>query len=231
MEKVKFDDLSKVYDLWCMQNENLFDTELLLLKKALGDILGKKVLAVYCGSGIFESLIDGYHIEGIEPSVDMANIAKKRGIRMQVSTLKDARLESESYDIIYFNGSSSYMSELRPAYLKCFKALKPGGKIVVLDVPKESAFGFIYSLAKILDTFSHEYFEKALPEFIYPMELVRSGYWYTTEEKVELLKEVGITRFEYYQTLLNNPLYSNSEVEEIVEGYKKGGFVAIIGYK
>ena len=34
---------------------------------ALGDVEGKRVLSVGCGSGLFESMIDISNIEGIEP--------------------------------------------------------------------------------------------------------------------------------------------------------------------
>lgn len=51
-----------------MENENLFQSELRLFQKALGDISGKRVLSVGCGSGLFESMIDCSGIEGIEPS-------------------------------------------------------------------------------------------------------------------------------------------------------------------
>ncbi len=37
--------------------------------------------------------------------------------------------------------------------------------------------------------------------------------------------------FKFYQTLLANPVYTNDDVEEVVEGYKSGGYVAIIAEK
>ena len=64
-----------------MENENLFQSELRLFQKVLGDIQGKRVLSVGCGSGLFESMIDCSGIEGIEPSRDMGAIAEKRGVK------------------------------------------------------------------------------------------------------------------------------------------------------
>lgn len=62
--------------------------------------------------------------------------------------IEDAELEENAYDVIYLNGSSSYMEDLTLAFDVCKKALKPNGKFISLDVPKESAFGFMYLLAK-----------------------------------------------------------------------------------
>ena len=81
-DKQKFDGYAAQYDEWFMKNEHLFTSELRLFKKALGDITGKKLLSVGCGSGLFESYIDCSNIEGIEPSEDMGKIAEKRGVNV-----------------------------------------------------------------------------------------------------------------------------------------------------
>ena len=232
MEKQKFDGYADKYDEWFMKNDKLFTSELRLFEKVLGDIQGKNLLSVGCGSGLFESYIDSSNIEGIEPSEDMAEIARKRGINViKIGLIEDVDLPEEKYDIIYFNGSSSYMEDLSPVYGKCLRALKANGRLILLDVPKESAFGFMYLLGKSLNTYDHEYLNGAMPELPYPLALASSGVWHTTEEKINVLKELGISRFSYYQTLVKNPLYTNEEPEEVIEGYKSGGYVAIIAEK
>ena len=232
MGKQKFDGYADKYDEWFMKNENLFTSELLLFKKVLGDISGKKLLSVGCGSGLFESYIDSSNIDGIEPSEDMGRIAEKRGVKViKYGLIEDVELQDESYDIIYFNGSSSYMENLTPVYEKCLRALKKNGRLILLDVPKESAFGFMYLLGKSLNTYDHEFLEGAMPELPYPLALASSGVWHTTEEKIGVLKNLGVKNFTYYQTLIKNPMYTNEEPEEVSEGYKSGGYVAIIAEK
>lgn len=230
--KQKFDGYAAIYDSWFIKNENLFGSELLLFKKALGDITGKRVLSVGCGSGLFESMIDHSGIEGIEPSRDMGTIAEKRGIQViQYGTIEEARLEENAYDIIYLNGSSSYMEDLSLAFGVCRKALKEGGTFISLDVPKESAFGFMYLLAKQAGTFDHPYLNGVMPKLPYPLELCSAGVWHSTEEKLEVLRALGFHDFSFYQTLLNNPMYTNESIEEVREGYRSGGYVAIIARK
>ena len=225
----KFDGYAEQYDSWFMENANLFESELRLFKKALGDIAGKKLLSVGCGSGLFESYIDCTQVEGIEPSRDMGEIAKKRGVNVICfGLIEDVDLPEKTYDVIYFNGSSSYMEDLVPVYQKSLAALKEGGKLILLDVPKESAFGFMYLLGKSLGTYDHAYLKGTMPALPYPLALASSGVWHSTEEKIEVLKKLGITKFSFYQTLLKNPMYTNEEPEEVSEGYKSGGYVAII---
>ena len=55
--KPKFDGYAAQYDAWFMENDNLFQSELRLFQRALGDISGQRVLSVGCGSGLFESMI------------------------------------------------------------------------------------------------------------------------------------------------------------------------------
>ena len=228
----KFDGYAAQYDSWFMENKNLFDSEFKLYIKALGDISSQKVLSVGCGSGLFESLIDSSNIDGIEPSEDMGKIAIKRGINViAFSPIENVDLDDETYDTIYFNGSSSYIEDLEFVYSKCYKALKKGGRIVLLDVPKESAFGFMYLLAKETNTFDHPSLNGVMPKLPYPIELINAGIWHSTEEKIDVLKKIGYTDFNFYQTLLANPMYTNDTVEDVVEGYTKGGYIAIIAKK
>ncbi len=230
--KQKFDGYASKYDEWFMVNDNLFTSELRLFEKALGDITGKKLLSVGCGSGLFESYIDNSNIEGIEPSEDMGKIAEKRGVNIiKYGLIEDVDLPEKEYDIIYFNGSSSYMENLTPVYDKSLRALKDNGKLILLDVPKESAFGFMYLLGKSLNTYDHEYLKGTMPELPYPLALAASGVWHSTEEKIEVLKNLGIKKFNFYQTLVKNPMYTNEEPEEVIEGYKSGGYVAIVAEK
>jgi hypothetical protein len=123
------------------------------------------------------------------------------------------------------------MENLQPVYEKSLKALKAGGKLILLDVPKESAFGFMYLLGKSLNTYEHEYLEGTMPALPYPLPLASSGVWHTTEEKINVLKDLGFKDFSFYQTLVKNPMYTNEEPEEVIEGYKSGGYVAIIANK
>ena len=163
--KPKFDGYAAQYDAWFMENENVFQSEFRLFEKALGDISGKRVLSVGCGSGLFESMIDCSGIEGIEPSHDMGAIAQKRGVNViAFGAIEDAELEENAYDVIYLNGSSSYMEDLTRAFNVCKKALKPNGKFISLDVPKESAFGFMYLLAKEAGTFDHPSLSGVMPK-------------------------------------------------------------------
>ena len=131
--KPKFDGYAAQYDAWFMENENVFQSEFRLFEKAIGDISGKRVLSVGCGSGLFESMIDCKNIEGVEPSRDMGAIAQKRGINViAFGAIEEVELEENAYDIIYLNGSSSYMEDLQ------FSRSRPPFPLPYYPVPQDA---------------------------------------------------------------------------------------------
>jgi SAM-dependent methyltransferase len=232
-KKTTFDKYAGEYDAWFFDNMNLLTSEVSLVAHFLKD--AGKVFSVGCGSGLFESILKkdfDISIEyGLEPSDGMADIARKRGMTVDVVTAEDAKLGIELYDTILFNGTPSYINDLAEVFEKAYAALVPGGKIVVIDVPKESSYATMYNLAKAVGTWEHELLHGVNPKDPYPIEFVKTANWRTTHEKVELLEAAGFSQFNYAQTLTKHPLYSNKVAEEPIEGFDCGDYVAICATK
>lgn len=229
----RFDQFANEYDEWFMKNENLFETELRLVADTLKD--AGRILSIGCGSGFFEkSLRDEYGIDivkGIEPAVAMAEIARRRGFEVEIGTGEDADYGVEQYDTVLFNGCPCYMNDLGLALRKAYAALVPGGKVVVIDVPKESAFGTMYNLAMTLGTWDHPLLNDTAPEDEYPIELVKEACWRTTADKTQAIEAAGYMNLRYRQTLTTLPHYAHLVVEDPSDGYDRGSYVAIIGTK
>lgn len=232
-KKILFDNYAEAYDAWFFNNTNLLTSEIKLVAHFLKE--AGKVFSVGCGSGLFESILKkeyGIEIEyGLEPSKGMAEIAVKRGMQVDVTTAEEAKIGIEKYDTILFNGTPSYINDLKSVFNKAYNALKPGGKVVVIDVPKESSYATLYNLAKAVDTWEHPLLEGVTPNDPYPIAFVKVANWRTTDEKVQLLTQSGFENFKFAQTLTKHPLYSNNSVEEPVEGFDCGDYVAICAEK
>jgi len=228
-KKLSFDQYAGKYDAWFMENQNLLRSEVALVAKVMKNC--GRALSVGCGSGLFEYFLKkDYGIaieEGLEPSATMAEIAEKRGMDVTIATAEEGNMGTETYDTIMFNGTPSYISDLEAAFEKAYYGLKKGGKIVVIDVPKEGSFALLYNLAKTVGSWDDELFQGVRPPSVYPIEFVKDANWRTTGEKVELLKKVGFGQLEYAQTLTRHPLYANESYEEPQDGYEKGDYVAI----
>lgn len=228
-----FDQFASEYDTWFFENMNLLTSEVRLVAHFLKD--AGKILSVGCGSGLFETILKkDFNIiieNGIEPSVGMAEIARKRGLNVVNNTAEDADMGINEYDTILYNGTPSHISNLETSLKKAYKALKQGGKVILIDVPKESSFGIMYNLAKLANTWDNELLQGVFPPSPYPIEFVKLAHWRTTDEIIELLKKTGFSDFQFAQTLTNHPIYSNIEAETPIEGYTKGDYVAVCATK
>lgn len=228
-----FDTFANEYDSWFIKNGSVLETEVRLIASCLKN--AGKVLSVGCGSGLFEKIIEEkYGIivkKGIEPAEAMAEIARKRGMDVIVGTAEETDFGSEEFDTILFNGCPCYMQDLSLALQNAYKALKIGGKVVVVDVPKESAYGLLYNLALSVGTWQHPLLEGCSPLMPYPIELVKQANWRTTAEKISLIEKAGFVNLEFSQTLVASPCYSHERVEDPCVGYDRGSYVAITAYK
>lgn len=239
MTQKSFDQYADRYDEWFLSNDNVLYSEVKLVVKALNDTRSDKgpgeTLSIGCGSGLFEMIMRKEHgIDvryGIEPSEGMASIARKRGMEVVLGTAEEADFGDGKYDTVLFNGTPSYITDLQKSFDKAHRALKKGGRIVVIDVPKESSYALLYNLAKSVGTWNHELLEGITPRMPYPIEFVNMAHWRTTSEKVDMLAKSGFKNCEYAQTLTRHPMYTNNSVEEPSDGFDRGDYVAIIAWK
>ena len=228
-----FDQYASAYDAWFLDNRNVLYSEVNLVASTLQD--AGRVLSVGCGSGLFEKILrDEYGItvtDGIEPSEGMAAIARKRGMNVTIATAEEADFGNGDYDTLLFNGTPSYIGDLAGVVRKAYAALPAGGRIILIDVPKESSYGLLYNLAKAVGTWDHPLLEGCYPPNPYPIEFVDVAAWRTTAEKIGLLEAAGFRDLAFAQTLTTHPLMSNDMEEQPVEGYGKGDYVAVTAYK
>lgn len=228
-----FDQYAAQYDAWFLENPNVLLSEVRLVASTLSQ--SKNILSVGCGSGLFEKIMrDDFGItvsDGIEPSPAMAEIARKRGLNVTIATAEDMELPQGVYDTILFNGCPSYITDLEKVIRKVYAALPQGGRIILIDVPKESTYGLMYNLAKALGTWDHPLLNGTYPPNPYPIEFVNVANWRTTAEKVDLLNAAGFRQLSFAQTLTTHPLYSDLKAEEPVEGHDRGDYVAVTAIK
>ncbi|MGH7564895.1 MAG: class I SAM-dependent DNA methyltransferase [Gemmatimonadota bacterium] len=233
MPERTFDEYAETYDAWFLENRNVLASELLLLRHFLGD--SGKTLSVGCGSGLFEERLRTEHgIEirhGVEPAEGMARIAEKRGLAVERGTAESLPHGAGDFDTVLLNGIPSYVNDLERAFREAHRVLRAGGDIVVVDVPAESSYGLLYRLAALVGTWEDDSLARIAPAHPYPIEFATAAIWRTTEEKADLLREVGFVDLEFAQTLTRHPKFSDDAVEQPIEGFDRGDYVAIRGRK
>ena len=207
MPREPFDEYAEQYDAWFLLNRNVLDSEVLLLRHFLSN--PGKALSVGCGSGLFEHLLRTEHAieitHGVEPAGGMAEIAAKRGLDVRNGSAESLPYDDVEFDTVLFNGTPSYVANLEQAFQEAHRVLRPGGAIVVADVPAESSYGLLYPFAAVRGTWDDPYLKKVAPENPYPVEFAAAANWRTTEEKKNLLVTTGFEALEFAQTLTLHP--------------------------
>jgi SAM-dependent methyltransferase len=233
MTKRAFDEYAETYDAWFLENRTILESEVRLIRNFLED--AGRTLSVGCGTGLFELVLREEHgIEvgfGVEPSDDMRAIAEKRGLEVKAGTAESLPYEDGSFDTALLNGIPGYVADLERAFSEAHRILRPGGAILVADVPAESSFGLLYQFAATKGSWDDPGLAGLAPDHPYPVELAAAAHWRTTEEKAELLERVGFADLEYAQTLTVHARYANDFVEEPIEGYDRGDYVLIRAYR
>ncbi len=229
MSDQPFDEHAAEYDSWFLKNRNVLQSEVELLAAVLRE--PGRALSVGCGSGLFEMILrDSHDIDihfGVEPAEGMAEIAMKRGMEVKIGSAEDLPFDEGSFDTVLFNGTPSYIEDLKGAFQEAHRVLRDGGQIVVADVPAESSYGTLYRLAAMVGTWEDESLRVIAPPVPYPMEFAAAANWRTTQEKLDLLAETGFSSPETSQTLTLHPKFSDDGVEAPIPGHDRGDYVAI----
>ncbi len=221
-----FDEHAASYDSWFTSNPNLFRSELLLLRRLLAR--PGRALSVGCGSGLFEAALarEGIRIEqGVEPSSEMAAIARRRGLEVASAPAEELPFPDGSFDTVLLNGIAAYVRALPRVLGEAHRVLRPRGWLVAADVPASSGYGLLYQLAARLG--SWHALDRVAPAHPYPIAFLGAAAWRTTEELATALAEAGFDELERAQTLTTHPRFGDDAVEEPSPGSERGSYVAI----
>ncbi|MEB2836188.1 MAG: methyltransferase domain-containing protein [Desulfurococcales archaeon] len=229
-----FEEKAPSYDEWFLKNRNVLYSEVRLIKYFLEKYWVGRSLSVGCGSALFESILrDEYGIRVthcLEPAEGMARIAESRGFKVDRGRAEELPYPDGYFDTVIHNGIIHYVEDPLKAMREAFRVLRSGGQIIVAWVAGEGSYGILYQLAGTLG--SWEPLRRIAPEHPYPIEFIREAKrWPTADEVKELVESVGFTRVEFAQTLTMHPRYSNNYVEDPIEGFDRGDYVALRAVK
>lgn len=196
------------YENWFERNRYAYLSELEAVKKLLPK--KGKGAEIGVGTGRFAAPL-GIKL-GVEPSKAMAEIARKRGIKVIEGTAENLPFEDNSMDYLLMVTTICFVDDPEKALKEAYCVLKPGGALIIGFVDRNSPIGKFYEEHKDESVFYKE------------------ARFFSTEELLELLKKVGFREFEIVQTLFHR-LDEIKSVEPVKPGYGEGSFVVIKAVK
>jgi len=199
-----FEKYTDQYENWFEKNRYVYKSEINAIREILPDF--KDGIEIGVGSGRFAEPL-GIKF-GIEPSYKMRKIAQSRGIEAVDSAAENLPFKDCSFDLALMITTLCFLDDERKAFVEIYRILKPGGYFINGFVDKNSKVGSVYQKNKQKSIF------------------YREAIFFTTEEVVKILKEVGFKNFEFRQTVFNT-LDRIKQVEKIKEGYGEGSFIVI----
>lgn len=204
-----FDSLASEYDAWFdAEGKRIFAIEVSAFKGIL-PTLPKPWLEVGVGSGRFAHSL-GIDI-GLDPSIKLLNMARKRGINVFLGRGEDAPIGNESLGTAFFIVTLCFVQSPLKVLIEANRFLKRSGKVVLGLVLRESPWGRFYQ-AKGEE--GHRFYQHAT--------------FYSYNETERLLEKAGFKTERVLSTLFQKP----GEVEHMEppqEGFSSdAGFAVIV---
>ncbi len=201
-----FNRYFRKYDEWYEKNRSVYLSEIEALKLFVN---GKgKGLDIGTGTGRFAIPL-GVKF-GVEPSFNMAAVAKKRGVEVIAGVGEKLPFKDGVFDFVLIVVSICFFDNPLKALREAKRVLKPYGNIVIGFVDRDSFLG--------------EYYLRKKDKSIF----YRKARFFSTKEVASLLEEVGFSKFSFVQTLFDLP-ETLSDIQYPEMGYGKGGFVVVKG--
>ena len=203
-----FDRNVERYDAWYLRHEEIFKCEAKLLRSLK---LRGEGLSIGVGTGILD-VEAGVRI-GIDPSINMLKLARKRGVETILSVGERLPFRSGIFDYVLMSVTLCFLTAPKPVLKEAYRVLKAEGEIAVCFIPRDSAWGEAY------------------------MEKARRGHpfykharFYTLEEVKRLLEECSF-KVTTVKGTLSYPPNVKPKIEEPAEDVEGKGFICVKAVK
>lgn len=199
-----FEEHADRYDAWFEEHEAAYQSELAALRRLQPGI--GYGLEIGVGSGRFATPLD---IEvGIDPSGEMLEIARERGIDVVEGVAEYLPFDDGTFDTALLVTTICFVDDLERTLSEAARILGADGALVIGYIDEDSPVGEIYQAKKADNPF------------------YREATFVSTDELVEGLEVAGFTDFEFVQTVFQWP-GEIDEPEPVETGHGDGSFVRI----
>ena len=192
------------YDDWFERHRAAYLSELLAVRALLP--LEGRGLEIGVGTGRFAGPL-GVDF-GIDPAAEMLGYARARGVRVVRAVAEVLPFAPAVFDYALIVTTICFVDDPHAMLREIARVLRPGGKVVIGLIDRESPLGQDYVAHQAENVF------------------YREATFYSAVEVGALLKETGFTHLVWVQTL-STPLSEMHEIEPITTGTGRGAFLVV----
>lgn len=203
-----FDTYVEEYDNWYERNRFVYLSELEALKYVVPK--GGRGIEIGVGTGRFGQPL-GVSV-GLDPSVNMLRIAKKRGIKAISGKAENLPFADKKFDFVLVINTLCFVNDLVQVIIEARRILKNRGRIIIGLIERDSFLGKSYQSRKKESRF-------------YKEANLRSG-----TEIVKLLQNCNFTPVSTFQAIFRS-FEKIKAIESPKEGLGKGGFSVVCAEK
>ena len=135
-------------------------------------------------------------------------MAAARGVEVLDGVAEELPYQDDAFDFALMVTTICFLDDVEKSLREARRVVRPGGRVVVALVDKESPIGRLYQENQEQNVF------------------YRHATFYTTDEVRSLMEEAGLRDFRFSQTIFRM-LEELTEPEEVREGYGDGSFVVV----
>ncbi len=164
------------YDRWFETDygRKAFEIELFCLSRVVQK--AQKSLEVGVGTGRFaEKLGIGY---GIDIALNPLKKARGRGIKVALAKAENLPFKEDSLDLVALIVTLCFVENPRQVLEECWRVLRPGGKLVLGVIPRESPLGEYYikkaKAGHVFYSMARFYSEREIDSMLHPFRLERT---------------------------------------------------------
>ena len=209
MPKVEpFEKHTNQYEQWFEKNRFAFESELQAVKTLLPT--SGTGIEIGVGTGRFAAPL-GIKL-GVEPSREMGNIARQKGIEVLDGVAEELPFDDAQFDFALMVTTICFLDDIEESFKETFRVLKADGIFIIGFVDRKSPVGVMY--------------EKHKDENVF----YKDATFFSVDEVVSFLKKAGFKDFTFAQTIFSH-LSEINNIEPVRKGYGEGSFVVISGVK
>jgi len=196
------------YDRWFEENASVYQAEVRALKALLPK--GGTALEVGAGTGRFAVALE--LLFAVEPSRNMASVARSRGVAVCQAFGEALPYPRQSFDWILMATVLCFVDNEKAILAECHRVTRPQGHLLIGMIDPQSQLGAIYEARKSTDAF------------------YSVASFHSVEHTTHLLKDGGFEVEDCAQTILGMP-YQTPGWDDVRSGYGSGAFVGLLARK